>query len=480
MIATAEPQALDEAARHALNPPTVWGLTPIELHDRFWAARGVCVVRLGERREIPRSAELFLLTDHRTLAIFRLASLIDTLSWVRPSVMFVRLASRHEQGYSEQVLIDDRGQFLRIHRSYGSVQTQVTRVALTCNAETALAWQCATDAKSAWKKLRHEARRKTLEVASLPGRVYDRATDQGLSQFVSDLVKLWNYPPATIADVQPHAHGVWTFGNQKADPSVRFVGPVWIGAGRRLDPEATVVGPAVLWDDPSARPRADGVRWSELEPKQVLAAVRQSRVASQRRPEPIGKRLFDIAFSLAVIIVTLPLQLLVMLLILLEDGRPIFFLHKRETRGGREFQCLKFRSMRKDAEQIKARLIAANRADGPQFYIPDDPRLTRIGRFIRRHNIDELPQFINVLLGQMSVVGPRPSPRAENQFNPTWREGRLSVRAGVTGLWQVRRTRKPGLDFQEWIKYDLEYVQNVSWRLDLLILWRTFRLLSKW
>lgn len=135
--------------------------------------------------------------------------------------------------------------------------------------------------------------------------------------------------------------------------------------------------------------------------------------------------------------------------------------------------------MRKDAEQLKQQYLKDNQADGPQFYIAEDPRLTRVGRVIRKLNIDELPQFFNVLRGHMSVVGPRPSPRRENQFCPPWREARLSVRPGITGLWQVMRTRRPGMDFQEWIKYDLEYVQNASLLTDLGILWQTINLMLR-
>src|SRR4029078_12146779 len=134
---------------------------------------------------------------------------------------------------------------------------------------------------------------------------------------------------------------------------------------------------------------------------------------------------------------------LVMIAIWLEDGRPFFFAHMRETiggggvpllkvpsirrggeqgKGGPDFPCLKFRSMRKDAEKVKAELQKLNRADGPQFYIENDPRLTRVGKFLRKYNLDELPQFWNVLLGHMSVVGPRPSPHKENQYCPPWRE----------------------------------------------------------
>jgi lipopolysaccharide/colanic/teichoic acid biosynthesis glycosyltransferase len=186
-----------------------------------------------------------------------------------------------------------------------------------------------------------------------------------------------------------------------------------------------------------------------------------------------SKRLFDIIFALLFIILTLPLWLATMVAIWLEDGRPFIFAHRRETLGGREFPCLKFRSMRKDADRIKATLAQSNQADGPQFYMEHDPRLTRVGRIIRKLNIDELPQFINVLLGHMSVVGPRPSPRAENQCCPAWREARLSVRPGITGLWQVQRTRRVGEDFQEWIKYDIQYVENVNWPMDLQIMCKT-------
>ena len=168
-----------------------------------------------------------------------------------------------------------------------------------------------------------------------------------------------------------------------------------------------------------------------------------------------------------------------MLAIYLEDGRPFFFLHPRETLGGREFGCIKFRSMRKDADKIKAQLASNNQADGPQFFIKNDPRLTRIGRLIRDLNVDELPQFINILLGDMSVVGPRPSPRKENQYCPPWREARLSVRPGITGLWQVKRTRRQGLDFQEWIKFDIQYVEQLSWKLDLWIIFQTFIVLLR-
>ena len=131
--------------------------------------------------------------------------------------------------------------------------------------------------------------------------------------------------------------------------------------------------------------------------------------------------------------------------------------------------------MRRDAESMVQELQALNKADGPQVFIENDPRVTRIGTFLRKLQIDETPQFWNVVRGEMSFVGPRPSPEKENQFCPAWRELRLSVRPGITGLWQVSRTRAPGEDFQEWIKYDIEYVRTASLLVDLKILLRTIR-----
>jgi len=127
------------------------------------------------------------------------------------------------------------------------------------------------------------------------------------------------------------------------------------------------------------------------------------------------------------------------------------------------------------AETLQEQLRTANQVDGPQFKIEDDPRTSPIGKFLRDTCIDELPQFFNVLLGQMSVVGPRPSPENENEYCPAWRQARLSVRPGITGLWQVCRTRQQGRDFQEWIYYDMEYVRRLSLGLDLLICMKTAR-----
>lgn len=186
------------------------------------------------------------------------------------------------------------------------------------------------------------------------------------------------------------------------------------------------------------------------------------------------KRLMDIVLSAASLIILSPLLLLVALLIKLDSPGPVFFSHRRERKGGKEFSCLKFRTMVADAHRRQRELYVNNEVDGPQFKIAYDPRVTRLGRLLRATNIDELPQLINVFVGHMSLVGPRPSPFRENQICVPWRLARLSVRPGITGLWQICRAddRTRG-DFHEWIYYDITYVRQFSIWLDLKILLAT-------
>ena len=129
--------------------------------------------------------------------------------------------------------------------------------------------------------------------------------------------------------------------------------------------------------------------------------------------------------------------------------------------------------MQRDAHQRQRALYATNVLDGPQFKLHNDPRVTRVGALLRATNIDELPQLINVLLGQMSLIGPRPSPFRENQICVPWRRARLSVRPGITGLWQICRDQRSEGDFHQWIAYDIMYVRHLSGWLDLKILLAT-------
>lgn len=456
--------------------PTIWGLDPIQLHDRFWASRGVQVVRQGERSEIVRQAELYLLSGPSHLCTFRLNLPVSTLSWTGAELLTIRLRDDREHGYRERVLSDPAGRFLRFERDYSASESRTIRIALTPDQELARIWQGAPDPRTGWRRLRQLVRREERWSQRASGRVFHRGDDRELALLVRELARTWERPDSAIRGVRSPREGIWADPTVPLPPGATLVGPLWIGAGRNLGTDAAAVGPAVVWDDPAARPVVDDIAWLDLEPSDLPSQV---RARSTGRGAKAAKRAFDIAFALVALAATLPLYPLIAAAILIEDGRPVFFRHRRETIGGREFPCLKFRSMRKNAEAVKAQLAAKNEADGPQFYIQDDPRLLRVGRIIRRLQLDELPQFLNVLAGHMSVVGPRPSPFTENQYCPPWREARLSVRPGVTGLWQIKRTRAAGTDFQEWIKYDIEYVEKASLLLDLSIIWRTITMMVR-
>ena len=452
---------------------TIWGLDPIQLHTRYWASHGVLVVRQGEPSEIVKHAELFLLIESDGLALFKLGPLMEALNWVKPQVMFVRLHDVRERGYRENVVTDDAGQFVRFQRVYDSA-SRMTRVVLTPDRDVAQLWQSAPDPLTGWRRLRRFTPRIDRTTQKIDGNVYDRYAEREVAWFVHDLMQVWQRPDTTVMRARrADGHGdlVWKDPGARIEEGVKFVGPVWVGAGRQVNAGTTVIGPAVIWDDASARPATEAIQWLDIEP----AAPPDEPTPKDVTPlDRAFKRLFDIVFSFFAICFTLPLYPFILLAIWIEDGRPFFFSHRRETIGGREFGCVKFRSMKNGAENMKAQLREMNQADGPQFFIENDPRLTKVGRFLRRFNLDELPQFFNVLVGDMSIVGPRPSPEAENQYCPAWREARLSVRPGITGLWQIKRTRRRGTDFQEWIKYDIEYVETRTWRLDLLIIWKTF------
>ena len=183
------------------------------------------------------------------------------------------------------------------------------------------------------------------------------------------------------------------------------------------------------------------------------------------------KRGIDFAFSLCVLIVSAPLMALVALAIKLDSPGPVLFGQERVGQGGECFTCYKFRSMTVNAEEQKLLLRDLNEADGPLFKIKDDPRRTRIGRWLRRLSLDEIPQFYNVLRGGMSLIGPRPALPAEvAQYQP-WHMRRLDVAPGITGLWQV--SGRSDLPFDEMALLDIYYAEQWSPALDVKILLRT-------
>jgi exopolysaccharide biosynthesis polyprenyl glycosylphosphotransferase len=189
----------------------------------------------------------------------------------------------------------------------------------------------------------------------------------------------------------------------------------------------------------------------------------------------IAKRVFDFLVSLGLIILLSPLFLLVAALIkLTSPGKPVFFLQDRIGLRKRIFKVIKFRTMIPDAEHWLTALEGLNEASGPVFKIKDDPRITFLGRFLRRTSIDELPQLFNVLMGDMSLVGPRPLPvRDYEGFNQDWHRRRFSVKPGITCLWQIYGRSSLSRSFEKWMQLDMEYIDHWSLGLDLKILART-------
>ncbi|WP_238480422.1 sugar transferase [Clostridium chrysemydis] len=184
------------------------------------------------------------------------------------------------------------------------------------------------------------------------------------------------------------------------------------------------------------------------------------------------KRLVDILISLIGVIFLIPLWVVVTLLIKYESKGPIIFSQKRVGKNMKEFKMYKFRSMVVNAEELKEKLAEQNEMSGPMFKMKEDPRVTKIGKFIRKTSIDELPQLFNVLKGEMSLVGPRPSlPKEVKEFEP-WMLKRFEVKPGLTCYWQV--SGRNNIDFEEWMKLDNKYVDDRSTMLDLKLIFKTF------
>jgi len=447
---------------------SVWGLDVADLHDRAWAGRGVEVVRPNAGVVRWERDALFLLLRHDGLACMDIPESARRLAAASSHVLCVQIGAPDDADATivEHVDADARGRFLRA-RPKTAVTAHRGEVLFTRDPLVAMAWRHATGDDAARRAVRVAAGLPGWHRDEHPGHLLASGNEDDRRQCLRSLLQKHRAVDPLATNVSQPRPGVHVHRSADVDRRVRFVGPVWVGAGVHLGRGQIVVGPGVLEDvvpvsEPGSAPTAE-----------IPAPAPRPR----RRTRIAGKRLFDVVFSVLALLATAPLFPLIMLAIWLEDGRPFFFSHTRQKRGGHAFECYKFRTMHRFAEQLQGALAERNLCDGPQVNLRNDPRILRCGRLLRRLHLDELPQFVNVLLGQMSVIGPRPSPERENRVCPAWRDARLSVRPGITGLWQVSRTRAPQVDFQEWIRYDLEYVRRRSWRLDLWILVRTVRVM---
>ena len=321
---------------------------------------------------------------------------------------------------------------------------------------------------------------------------------------------------------------VWLQGEALLPPEAIVVGPLVLGPGVRVAADARLIGPVVLGAGTEVGPGAlvresvvgegvrigpraivegcvvgDGARVAEgtslshsvavgesitlgelnlmerdLSIQTTAVPVRRYLGARLRRAAHSAlKRAFDVAFASAALVLSLLVMAVVAAAIRWDSEGPVLFRQIRCGRGGRKFDMLKFRSMRADAPDLQATLRERNESDGPVFKITDDPRLTRVGRVLRKYSLDELPQLWNVVRGEMSVVGPRPLAEAELRLCPSWRDARSRVKPGLTGLWQV--SSREDNAFHNWIRHDLRYVRSQSLLLDMKIVLRTVAALAK-
>ncbi len=330
----------------------------------------------------------------------------------------------------------------------------------------------------------------TVKAVNVGGAVFDLENARAMLNFCRiHLDKIGNGGFAAL-----HRNG--------AGEDTEFIGTVLLGDNIQIAPEVVIAGPAIIGNNVriergavinssiigsgSCVPENQFVKNCIISSSQVKPVTGDdSRIHLSAEPATayrsfpkisyagIFKRIADVLFAVVVIILFAPFVPFIVMVIKLTSPGPVFFKDKRQGLHGKKFNCLKFRTMIAGADRIQEKLRFVSHVDGPQFKIVNDPRINAVGKFLRDTYIDELPQFLNVLLGQMSVIGPRPSPESENTTCPFWRDARLSVRPGITGLWQISRTRQPMKDFQEWIRYDTQYVRNLSPKTDLWICWKT-------
>lgn len=199
------------------------------------------------------------------------------------------------------------------------------------------------------------------------------------------------------------------------------------------------------------------------------------KMGQNRRIYFFSKRLLDVSLAIIGGVLLSPLFFVVGLLIKVESKGPIIFSQDRVGQDGNIFKMYKFRSMVEDAEELKSKLIDKNEMDGPMFKMENDPRITKVGSVIRKMSIDELPQLINVIKGDMSLVGPRPSLPSEVLQFDEWMKKRLSVKPGLTCYWQV--SGRNNIDFINWMKMDVKYVEESNLLIDIKLIIKTMFLL---
>ncbi len=438
------------------------------------------------------------------------------------------------KSYDENLRIDKSGQVQRVDRSYDhgrdgrSLQADRDWPVIIVLSSAAMQQLLSVELPQRINQWAGAMLRAGLRLrgSTIPGRSFSLHDREHLFELNEALLRMkpkWLQEGGNLVD---QGERIWVGRNVRIASTAQLLGPIAIGDDVEIGPDAVVVGPTTIGRGstigaslvlkrcvvmPNTTLATVALKSTALSHAIVLGADKPTiQAITPEQPEERGdfqalsfgrqirletvleagslpafcgfgynafcftKRTIDILGALLFLAMTLPLYPLIALCIKINSPGQMFYGHMRQGLGGKNFRCWKFRTMVPDADEIKRKLMARNEVDGPQFKMKDDPRIFIVGRWLRKLNMDEWPQFFNVLIGQMSLVGPRPSPDRENQMCPAWREARLSVRPGITGLWQVMRRRDRGeTDFQEWIYFDVQYVKKQSIWLDIKILAKT-------
>lgn len=410
----------------------------------------------------------------------------------RPQTGAVHIVALDENpgGTTERVQLDPAGRVRRIQRYYDAHTWAFTR-GIACSIIPAAALVAADCSDfSDLRELRHELMLRGVpsrDVPLVPGAL-DLDNPRALLHLAERSIRAAAAPhgtaviaPTAVVDATAQLIGaVFVHDDALVEAGARVIGPTVIGRGARVGGRAVVAQCLIA---PGAR-----ITPGAIHRHSVLAGTGSLRpidfeggddsTTVDNLPYDAGvaakpalylrvKAIVEPCLAIVALLLLLPLLLLIALIIKLESRGPIIYGDVRETIGGRTFRCLKFRTMCIGAAAKQREMLMTNEVDGPQFKMQVDPRVTRVGAWLRQLSLDELPQLFNVVRGEMSLVGPRPSPFRENQICIPWREARLSVRPGITGMWQVCRAEREGGDFHQWIHYDLLYVRNMSCVVDV-------------
>ena len=218
----------------------------------------------------------------------------------------------------------------------------------------------------------------------------------------------------------------------------------------------------------------DNIQVMDSEIAEEVQTEEKQQTDSVYTPKPVYdffKRAFDVICSVLALIVLSPLFLIISIVIMIDDFGNPFFVQERTGMNSKNFKMIKFRSMRLNAEKERESLLSQNEADGPIFKIADDPRVTKVGKFIRKTSIDELPQLVNILKGEMSIIGPRPLPTYEQAACNEYQQQRLLVKPGLSCYTALNKNSED--DFDKWIELDMKYIRERSFLTDVKIIFRT-------